>query len=542
SVSVAVSRGLTSTSDTIDMQVVDVNVSDLGIAHYTVATGAIEVDESLPQDELNALTVDLYFGGSIAALRRLEDGRYLTSVNRPVPLAAFMNDPAFDPLLEWRVDDVAVGLGAGASPRFSTIGAHRIDFGPPDEAPAVDVETYRVRIAPMHDAEDAIPDGEPALYIAKTDPPGYEPFVTWLAATKYGSATPVLGDGPSFLTIFTDTFGWDPAVGLWQWAGVRADNAALGQDQKVCGVAAYDGGVHPLGLNVDFVLPVAVTLDDGAAAPVTIAAIGLDGDLIEGSDIDLAPGETVGVHFPEALDLVALTPNVPSAPAAILCGISTEILDASYVGECGDVAQRRYRGNASGVVIVKVAAKGADGTASDCPVEATVKNASGDIIEDLATPPGECMVMVHRAEPGTSYTVATDCSGLEGTCRVSVEATYAAASSTTEFTLIDKTFARPCSPSTWTEVIDTTANGTYFYDLENVGGDADCGVKFQIWDDSAQPPIDIVEEVLVAGDTISGNHQSTNGHRLQFRFECLGDGETCNFKIKVRYVPNTGDH
>lgn len=62
-------------------------------------------------------------------------------------------------------------------------------------------------------------DGQPATFLATTDPPGFEGEVQWKAVTRWGTATPETGEGPMFTVVFFDT-----EDGPCQWLAVRAND------------------------------------------------------------------------------------------------------------------------------------------------------------------------------------------------------------------------------------------------------------------------------------------------------------------------------
>ena len=152
--------------------------------------------------------------------------------------------------MEWRVDGKAVGLGLSLDHSFVSVGVHTISVGPPDRAQEILVETYDVNFTSHIPGVDIVPEGEPVTFDAVTDPPGFESFITWIATTKYGTGTPVLGYGPVFTVQFDDTWTELEDGSIFQWLGVKADNAVFGQDQKIieseddaCAAGASVGGV-----------------------------------------------------------------------------------------------------------------------------------------------------------------------------------------------------------------------------------------------------------------------------------------------------------
>ena len=229
---------------------VNTSVSEISVSPMQVVLEELEIDESLPQDELNEVTMDYFFGPSIAAVRDLGAGQYLTSVERPVQMRVAVDPPGFAPLMEWRIDGVALGqhgfwapetdgMGLTETVSVSVIGNHIVEVGPVLDPAEVNLEAYKA-ILISHDPGEIIPEGEPVVFEAATDPPGYEDEITWLSSTKYGTGEPVLGAGPVFIAEFNDTWGPLPSNPdlEWQWLGVKADNKVLNQDQKLC---PFDG-------------------------------------------------------------------------------------------------------------------------------------------------------------------------------------------------------------------------------------------------------------------------------------------------------------
>ena len=214
------------------LDVVDIPLDQITVSPINVSLDPLEIHETLPPEDLNPITMAYFFGDSIAAIRPVGEGLYRTSINRMIPLQVEVDPPGFAPLIEWRVDGSATKLGSSVQQALYEIGLHTISAGPPAAEQTVDVDTYEVIITSHVSGEDIIPEGEPVVFTAVTDPPGYENDITWLSSTKYGTASPVLGEGPVFVAEFNDTWGPHPDGGLWQWFGAKADNAKVGQDQK----------------------------------------------------------------------------------------------------------------------------------------------------------------------------------------------------------------------------------------------------------------------------------------------------------------------
>ncbi|MCZ6654699.1 MAG: proprotein convertase P-domain-containing protein [Planctomycetota bacterium] len=221
--------------------VVETAAADITITPPQLWVEPVVIDETLPENELNAQTMYYYFGESIAALRDLGNGRnqvgegaYRTSVQRSMHVSIEVDPPGFAPLIEWRVDGAVNGLATETSVSFNDVGVHNISVGPLENPAVLEIETYNVMITSHVSFQDIIPEGEPVTFTAVTDPPGNEDNIIWLASTLYGTGVPILGQGPTFTVQFDETWGpWplDPSV-LFQWLGVKADNAVFNQDQK----------------------------------------------------------------------------------------------------------------------------------------------------------------------------------------------------------------------------------------------------------------------------------------------------------------------
>jgi hypothetical protein len=212
------------------LKVTDIDPADIFVGAIEATVAPFDLNEDSGNDE----TMRYFFGESVAALRDLGNGAYRTSTDKTVRLSATVDPPGFAPLLEWRADDRVIALGGLTPVRFDAPGAHSIHAGPTEGGSSISIETYRVIIKSHQQGVDMVPDGEPVTFTAETDPPEHEDEITWLSSTKYGTAKPVLGYGPVFVTTFNNTWGPNPEWGDWQWLGVRADGAMLNQDRKLC--------------------------------------------------------------------------------------------------------------------------------------------------------------------------------------------------------------------------------------------------------------------------------------------------------------------
>lgn len=239
------------------LNVQDISVDQITVSPIEVWVDPIEIDEGLPPDELNEVTMEYFFGLSIAALRDLGNGQYLTSVDRLLHMAVEVDPPGFAPLMEWRLDGYARDIGSSTTVWSTETGNLMVDVGPLLNPEQIEIETYSVTITSHTSGEDIIEEGELVVFIAETDPPGYEDEITWLSSTMYGTAEPILGEGPIFIAEFNDTWDFDENGDPFQWLGVKADNTAFNQDEKVACVAhiASDAIVSPPNSAFQFVCP-----------------------------------------------------------------------------------------------------------------------------------------------------------------------------------------------------------------------------------------------------------------------------------------------
>ncbi len=177
----------------------------------------------------NQETMDVYFGKSIASLYAEGAGRYVTSINRPVYFSTAVDPPEFAPLIEWRVDDMPTAIGGETELSFDLVGDRLISTGTEVGFDAVLLRTYTVQITPSQQLIGGFPEGVPVTMTATTTPPGYEPGISWIASTKFGTADTVVGTGAEFTVQFDHIYGL-PEDGPEMWTGVKADNAVLGGD------------------------------------------------------------------------------------------------------------------------------------------------------------------------------------------------------------------------------------------------------------------------------------------------------------------------
>ncbi len=187
--------------------------------------------------DVNGSTYRYFRGESVAAVREIAPGRYRTSTIRSVKLEIDVEPAALAPLIEWtwrRPDGgVEYRLGRAVEASFARPGRYRIAVGPPGSQQALEVEVYEVEITSHRTGADDVVDGVPITFTAVTHPAGYEQDITWLASTSHGTGLPLMATGPAFTVRFEGTYGEGGSSRLlFQWLGVRADNAAFEQDQK----------------------------------------------------------------------------------------------------------------------------------------------------------------------------------------------------------------------------------------------------------------------------------------------------------------------
>ncbi len=211
----------------IRLNVLDVELNDIQISPIRVSVDPVVLDE----DDLNASTFEYFKSSSISALGKASEHFYYTSTGREVHLSVDVTPAPLAPLVEWHIDSRRVVTGASMTTAFQ-LGLHEIKLGTKKVEP-VFLDAYKVRITSHLSNEDLVPDGAYITFEAETIPPGYEDEISWVASTKYGSCDPLTGRGQSFRVRFDDTYAENVITGgLFQWLGVKADNAEFNQDQK----------------------------------------------------------------------------------------------------------------------------------------------------------------------------------------------------------------------------------------------------------------------------------------------------------------------
>lgn len=206
------------------LRVLDTSIHPVRVSNVRLSVIPVELDAS----NLNASTMSYYFRDeSIAGMRQMDNGHYLTSSNRWFTLEADVEPSEFSPLLEWRHDGKALEPLEAIRMRVFPPRLHTISAGPIENLQEITLETYLVEIARNRNSEN-VPEEAPVTFTARTIPPGYESEISWMASTKYGECEPLTGKGPEFTVSFRDTFG---AEG--RWLGVKADQAIFGEDKKL---------------------------------------------------------------------------------------------------------------------------------------------------------------------------------------------------------------------------------------------------------------------------------------------------------------------
>jgi hypothetical protein len=211
---------------------VDMGLEKVRVQRYSVSVPEVPLDENSTNDMtmayyLGSSMADLYNLNTMTAFRYWEAAtntvpRFRTSVDRTVVIDVIADPVELTPLMELRADFEGVALGS-LRYAFDEPGFHHFSIGPPESSLAIELETYRTIITSHVNGVDDIVEGEPTIFEAVTDPPGYENQIRWLSTTRWGTAEPVLGYGPTFTVVFDNTKGHDG-----RWLGVRADNAVFG--------------------------------------------------------------------------------------------------------------------------------------------------------------------------------------------------------------------------------------------------------------------------------------------------------------------------
>ncbi len=214
----------------IQVQVIDVRPQDIS-CNVEVSASPFDVDE----DSSNETTLEYFFpvSESIAHIGRIGPNHYRTSVARTFDLRVATEPAGFESMMEWRRGDSTIEFGEKLTRQvFDSPGTRTFSTGAIDRQEDVRVDIYNVEITSHQTDLDEIPEGQMVTFVVSTDPPGHEEDVRWLSSTKFGSAMPVVGHGPTFSVRFEDTWGELPDGSQFRWLGVRADNAAFGNDNN----------------------------------------------------------------------------------------------------------------------------------------------------------------------------------------------------------------------------------------------------------------------------------------------------------------------
>lgn len=201
--------------------VVDVPIADVGIGDVSVVAAMQPLGDQITTAE--RMTV-LLGERSISPLKRLSSEHYRTSVATPLRVGATLDNASFASLVEWRIDGDAVLLGnSGEIVLPNDPGTHVISVGPPANASQVSIDTYRALVT--IDGDAMIP-GRPTTFRVTTEPAGFENEVVWMSATLFGQATPVIGEGATFVTTFEKPWP-TPGDARAMCMGVRASSIAV---------------------------------------------------------------------------------------------------------------------------------------------------------------------------------------------------------------------------------------------------------------------------------------------------------------------------
>ena len=176
----------------------------------------------------NQKTIKAFFGGPVSVLAVLGANHYAASVEQSVHARVLTEPAGFEPLMEWRLPDATARFGEAVEFSKNDYGSTFLEAGPPEAVARAQIEFYETSITAPASGWRPLQLGLPLTFTATTTPSGFEPHVTWLASTKYGSTSSILGKGPSFTVTFDDTF----QVGQTAWLGVKANQEGIHQDPR----------------------------------------------------------------------------------------------------------------------------------------------------------------------------------------------------------------------------------------------------------------------------------------------------------------------
>lgn len=227
-----------------EFEVVRAAASSIRVGTPSITRAPLRISETASNWEL----LKHYTSGSIAEVHEIGAGRYATAVQTPVTLSARVGPGIFGALTEWRVDGEAVLLGEYVHYTFLHHGKHVVEVGPPGMTTSLEVEAYEVTLEPATPTSSDIVDGVAATFTAHTEPKGFERYVTWLGAARFGTVAPATGTGEKFTVTFDKTISREASGNLARWVGVRADHATIAVDAFLSGtveVAVLDGDDNP---------------------------------------------------------------------------------------------------------------------------------------------------------------------------------------------------------------------------------------------------------------------------------------------------------
>jgi hypothetical protein len=235
----------------LDVSVDDIVIKDVQLTAdapvFGVGNGGGQKDQpDIQPTSVNDRTMEYFFSQNpITPVTEIAPGRFVTATNQLVHLKMEVEPPQMAAMMEWRIAGEAALLGNEKTRRFGRQHTTALSAGPVDRPYQAVIETFSSFITSHKTGADRVVDGNRTTFVARTDPPGYERYVTWLASTKYGSTDPIMGEGKTFAVTFRDTWGPDPETGEpFQWLGVKADYATFDQDQKLAAPVITD--VTPL--------------------------------------------------------------------------------------------------------------------------------------------------------------------------------------------------------------------------------------------------------------------------------------------------------
>jgi hypothetical protein len=249
------------------------------------------------------------YGGGHAYPLTVKADRQRFGVPAPI-YRARTEPPGYEAWIEWTVDRTRAGAGPTFTSPFSEAGEHQIRasvFNSPEGIQdARRLVMYRVAV-PAFNTAIPLHDGMDYVFEARTDPPGYESYVAWFAATTYGTATPVHGRGSTFRVRFANTWGPKPTDpgDVFQLLSVQADNAYVTQVQK-----------QPPSFSNMVWQNTGVSLDDNAAFHHSATLNGAITVAPDGS-----PSGTVTVAFDDGS--TAVISQIPTGQTLISTGLIT---------------------------------------------------------------------------------------------------------------------------------------------------------------------------------------------------------------------------